>query len=105
MGLRTRLHAIWRTVAGGRKPDVEPDRELAAYVDLLAERRIAAGTAPEEARRAVLRDLGSLESVKERVREVRMGRLIDETVRDVAYAWRGLRKAPGFTAAALATLT
>ena len=24
-----------------------------------------------------------------------MGRLIDETLRDVAYAWRGLRKAPG----------
>ena len=33
-----------------------------------------------------------------------MGRLIEETLRDVAYAWRGLRKAPGFTAAALATL-
>ncbi len=33
-----------------------------------------------------------------------MRRLIEETLRDVAYAWRGLRKAPGFTAAALATL-
>jgi len=37
-------------------------------------------------------------------REVRLGRFVDVTLRDVAYAWRGLRNAPGFTAAALATL-
>ena len=63
---------------------------------------IAAGAAPDEARRAVLVAIGGVESVKEQVREVRMGRLVDETLRDVVYAWRGLRKAPGFTAAALA---
>ena len=33
-----------------------------------------------------------------------MGRLLDELCRDIAYAVRGLRKAPAFTAAALATL-
>ncbi len=70
----------------------------------LTERRIAGGSSRADARRAVLAEMGGVEPVKERVREVRMGRLIDETLRDVAYAWRGLRKAPGFTAAALATL-
>jgi hypothetical protein len=33
-----------------------------------------------------------------------MRRFVDEMMRDVAYGWRGLRQAPGFAAAALATL-
>ena len=91
-------------MAGGRRVDDELDAEVTAFVEALAERRERAGRARPEARRQALAEVGGIEPVKERVREVRMGRFIDETLRDIAYAWRGLRKAPGFTAAALATL-
>jgi len=98
------MRAVWSTLAGGRQPGADLDDELAGYVDALVARRVAAGAAPAEARRAVLASIGGVETVKEQVREVRMGRLIDETLRDIAYTWRGLCKAPGFTVAALATL-
>jgi predicted permease len=104
MGAWARLRGVWRTLAGGRRVDAELDAELDDYVERLVERRIAAGASPSAARRAVQAEMGGVETVKERVREVRMGRLIDETRRDVTYAWRGLRAAPGFTAAALVTL-
>jgi predicted permease len=98
------LRGTWSTLTRGRRRDADLDAELRGYVDLLVERRVRAGASPAEARRQVLAEMGGLDAVKERVREVRMGRLIDETLRDVAYTWRGLRKAPGFAAAALATL-
>ncbi|MGD9905817.1 MAG: ADOP family duplicated permease [Vicinamibacterales bacterium] len=104
MRLAARLRALWRTLAGRHAADAALDDELTAYVDELTARGVAAGAAPDQARRAVLAGMGGIETVKERVREVRMGRLIDETLRDVAYTWRGLRKAPGFATAALATL-
>jgi predicted permease len=100
----SRLRGLWRTLAGGRRVDDELDDELTDYVERLVERRMADGATRTVARRAVLIELGGVEGVKERILEVRMGRLIDETLRDVAYAWRGLRAAPGFAAAALATL-
>lgn len=104
MSLLIRLRSVWRTLSGSRARDADLDEELRSCVEMLVERRVAAGEAPEFARRAVLRDFGGLEQVKERVREVRMGRLIDETFRDVAYALRTLRRSPMFAGAALATI-
>jgi predicted permease len=68
------------------------------------QRRVDRGESRDDARRAVAVEMGGLDQVKEQVREVRAGRLFDETWRDVVYACRGLRRAPGFTAAALSTL-
>ena len=42
--------------------------------------------------------------MKENVREVRVGHEIETTVQDIRYAWRGLRKAPGFAIAAILSL-
>lgn len=104
MGLPSRLRSVWRTLVRGRRLDAELDGELSAYVETLVERRVQAGQGRAEATRAVLVEMGGLEQVREQVREVRMGRLLEETGRDIAYAWRGLRRSPAFTAAALATL-
>ncbi|MEZ5289644.1 MAG: ADOP family duplicated permease [Vicinamibacterales bacterium] len=94
----------FRTLAG-RTPDAALDDELAAYVDELTERLVRGGVARDEARRRVLAEMGGTETVKERVREGRMGRAVDELLRDTVRAWRGLRRAPAFTLAALATLS
>lgn len=104
MGLIARAASVWRTIARGRRLEADLDAELGAWVDEHVGRRVRGGETPEAARRAVLAEMGGVEPVKEQVREVRMGRLLDETLRDVAHAWRGFRRTPAFTVAALTTL-
>ena len=102
--LRPRFASFWRTVTRGRRLDADLDAELLSYVDEIAARKIAGGADPAAARRLALMEIGGIDHVKEEVRDVRIGRLVEETIRDTAYAWRMLRKAPGFTAAAVVTL-
>ncbi|HJU43135.1 MAG TPA: ABC transporter permease [Vicinamibacterales bacterium] len=90
-------------MARGSRLDHDLDAELRAYVDEIAARKIADGVDARTARRQALMEVG-VEGVKEEVRDVRIGRLVEETIRDIAYAWRMLRKAPGFAAAAIITL-
>ncbi len=99
-----RLRSVWRNLAHGRQRDADLDEELRAWVEERVSRLEAAGEERAAARRAVLLETGGVEQVKARVREVRMGRVVEESVRDVAYAWRSLRRAPALTVAALATL-
>ena len=100
----SKIVSFWRTVVRGRRLDADLDAELVSYVDEIAARRIAGGMDPAAARRLAVMEVGGIDRVKEDVRDVRIGRLVEETIRDVAYAWRMLRKAPGFTAAAIVTL-
>ena len=104
MRLIARIASLWRTWRHRDRLEAELDEELRGYLDARVARRIAAGERPERARRAELVEIGSVESLKARVREVRMGRLLEETVCDIRHAARGFRHAPGFTLTVLATL-
>src|SRR5690349_4697040 len=94
----SRIASTWRNLSNKDVVDQELGEELRAHVDLLTDQKIREGLEPEAARRAALMEVGGVEQVKERVREVRMGRPLDDLAQDLRYALRGLRKHRAFTA-------
>src|SRR5882724_10359357 len=80
------------------------DKELRDHVDLEAEDRMDAGVPQSEARAAAIRQLGSVALIKEDVREAWGTAWIERLRQDLAFAFRLMHKAPGFTATAVLTL-
>jgi predicted permease len=103
MRVLARLRSLWRGFVHRDRMDAELDEELLGYVDELAARKQRSGLAPEEARRAALRELGGLQNVKSAVRESWLAALWDAPIQDVGQAWRGLRQTPGLSLVAVFT--
>jgi putative ABC transport system permease protein len=80
------------------------DEELRGYLDLLIAKNIRAGMDPATARRQASLEFGGVECVKDAVRDAGRWHWLDAVARDVRFAWRGLRRAPGFTLVAVLTL-
>ncbi|HXW06370.1 MAG TPA: ABC transporter permease [Vicinamibacterales bacterium] len=83
--------------------DRELDDELRFVVEELTRRFLDAGMSADGARRQALLEVGGMEQVKERMRDVRPGNRIETSVRDIRYAWRGLWRAPAFASVAILT--
>src|SRR6266851_3058626 len=80
------------------------DREIRAHLELEAEERIAGGAPPDEARHAAVRAFGNVTRIKEVCYEMARFAWLEHVIQDLRFAWRQLRKAPGFAAAAILTL-
>jgi predicted permease len=104
MPLLPRMSSLWRNLF--RKDRLEQDlsEEIRAYLELLVEAKVRQGVDPAKARRDALMELGGVEQVKERVREVRMGHYLETMWQDLRHGVRTLLKKPGFTVVAVLTL-
>src|SRR5258705_5341965 len=104
MPLFSRVSSLWRNVLRGSRADSELDEEVRAYARMLAEEKERAGMNAEEARRAAAIEVGGVEQVKEKVRDVRFGTFLGTVAADVRYGLRALVRNPGFAVAAVLAL-
>lgn len=91
MLLRRLLH-LWRNLIRKEHIDEEMDAELRSYLDLVKEEKIRAGLDPQRAHWEAVMELGGVEQVKEGIRDVRAGRLLENLSSDVRHAWRMIFK-------------
>lgn len=76
--------------------DAELDEELRDHLERRAAEYRASGMSDEEARHRAARRFGNVSLTRERSREVRLWAACDASLQDLRYAWRTMRRAPGF---------
>src|SRR5262245_18629104 len=98
--LRTQLRALLNR--SGMERDL--DEEFRRHIEQQAEQNIRLGMNPEEARQAALKSFGGVEQAKERSRDARGVRWLEEIWQDLRYGARMLVKDRVFTFIAVSTL-
>jgi putative ABC transport system permease protein len=104
MWLIHRVSSLWRNVVHRKRVERDLDDEIRTIFDLLVDENIAAGMDVKGARRAAMLALGSMESVKEQVRDAKAGTLLDTLWQDLRYAVRTLCRQPAAAVAAAGML-
>src|SRR2546421_8573761 len=94
----------WQRLWQPRKMEDQLEKELRFHLDQHASELIARGRDPQEARRQARLALGGPEQVKEKCRDARGTRWLEDLLQDTSYALRTFRQKPGFTLVALLLL-
>jgi predicted permease len=100
----SQIKSALRNLLHTQQVESELDDEIASYVTAVTDEKIAAGLAPEEARRRALAECGGTEHVKQAVRNNRAGALAESLRQDIRFGVRQLRRNPAFAWTAIITL-
>jgi putative ABC transport system permease protein len=101
------IRELWRRLQSLTKAgDLERglDDEIRFHIERQADKNMRAGMSPAEARRQAYIKFGGVERIKESTREEFRPVLIQDSLLDLRYGARALRRAPTFTLVAALTL-
>src|SRR3982751_1628294 len=97
--------SLFRNLTRKHQQERELNAELSGYVEMLAEQKMKTGMDERQAYRAAMVETEGIEQVKEQVRDIRCGHRFELFLRDLEFAFRTLRKAPGFSFAVALVLS
>ncbi|MBO0725001.1 MAG: hypothetical protein J2P52_05340, partial [Blastocatellia bacterium] len=100
----SKLRAALRTLLRRSEAERELDEELQNHIERQTQQNIRLGMNPEEARHAALKSFGGVEQAKERSRDARGVRWLEDLRQDMRFGARMLLKSPRFALIAICTL-
>ena len=99
-----RLQSFWNWLFHRNAVEMELTAEVQSFYEIMARRYQERGLSEQESRRLARLEFNSPENVKEQIRDARPGAALSSLLRDLAYSWRRLRKAPAFAFVTILTL-
>jgi predicted permease len=100
----SQIKSALRNLLHKQRVESELDDEIESYVAAATDEKIAAGLAPEEARRSALAECGGTEHVKQAVRNSRAGTFAESLCQDIRFGFRQLRRNRAYSLTAILTL-